>query len=173
MSHGAKLTIKVSYPPTKDELKDHDAKRNEPLGALKQRVLAAFSLEEGVNERGELVEYVLFDHHRALTDPAQTVGHVAGDADELPLRLVRERHFFFYVERKIVSPTEQATGAEIKAMIKAVEPKFDTGQALILEGHGHQADKVVADGDVEVLEVDAHHPAKHFFSKPPTNFGGR
>ncbi len=173
MSHAAKLSIEVSYAPTKDELKDHDAKRTEPLADLKKRVLSAFSLEEGVNERGELVEFAFFKGNRGLEDLTATVGDIAGDAHELSLRLVRESHFFFYVERKILSPVENASGADIKAMIKAVEPAFDLSQSLILEGQGHQADKVVADGDVELLEVDKHHPAKHFYSKPPTNFGGR
>jgi hypothetical protein len=171
MSHGAKLTLQVEYPVKQDELKEHDVSREETIGSVKSRVLTAFGLTEGVDEHGQLLTYTLFHHHSALTDPAVTLGSVAGDKDELRLRLDRDRHYFFYDKLKIVSALEKATGLQIKQMIKAADPKFPTDHVLIEEGHAGHEDKIINDGDIVNLEVDAAHPAKHFFSKPPTNFG--
>ena len=172
MTHGDKVDLVIEYEDSKDELKDHGASREETLASLKVRVLAAFSLEEGVNDNGQLLTYVLFHGHTPLLDSSATLGSIAGSHD-LRLSLQRERHFFFYLDRKIRSPTATATGAQIKAMIKAVDPNFSIDHTLIEEGHGGRADEVITDGQVVSLEVDAAHPAKHFFSKPPTNFGAR
>jgi hypothetical protein len=171
MSQDAKIDVRVEYPAAGDRLDDHGVSRDETIGSLKSRVLTAFGLKEGVDERGELLTYVLFHGHSALTDTAATVRSVAGAATEILLRLDRERHYFLYQKHKIVSPTPSATGAQIKAMIKAVDPAFDLSHTLIEEGHGHHEDKVIPDNQSVSLEVDATHPAKHFFSKPPTNFG--
>jgi len=79
--------------------------------------------------------------------------------------------FFFYVGQKIVSKLDVATGAEIKAMIKAAVPAFDPTHILVLEGHGREEDRVIGDNDKVSLVVGHGHEPKHFFSKPPTNFG--
>ncbi len=79
--------------------------------------------------------------------------------------------YFFYVGQKIVSNREVATGAEIKAMIKAAVPTFDPTHTLILEGKGREEDRVINDHDRVSLVVGYGHEPKHFFSKPPTNFG--
>jgi hypothetical protein len=171
MNHGAKIDLSVEYLATDDKLEDHGASREETVGSLKTRVLAAFSLSEGVGDKGQLLTYMLFHGHSPLGDPTATIGSVAGDHRELRLRLDRERHFFFYLNHKIFSATETATGAMIKAMIKAVDPTFDTTHTLIEEGQGGHEDKMISDGQTVSLEVDAAHPAKHFFSKPPTTFG--
>ncbi len=55
-------------------------------------------------------------------------------------------------------------------MIKAAVPAFDPQHELILEGHGHHPDKVIADTDTVSLEVGERPPVKHFFSKRPTSF---
>ncbi|RTM15379.1 MAG: hypothetical protein EKK33_02110 [Bradyrhizobiaceae bacterium] len=171
MSHGAKIDISVEYPTTGDKLEDHSASRDEAVGALKSRVLAAFSLVEGVDEKGQLLTYILFHGHVPLLDSHATIGSVAGSAHEISLKLERERHFFFYLKHKIVSATATATGTQIKAMIRAVEPSFDVTHTLIEEGQGGHEDREITDSQTVSLEVDAGHPAKHFFSKPPTNFG--
>jgi|GEM_PF-1068941 len=171
MSHGTKINISVDYPPTGDKLEDHAADRNETVGALKGRVLVAFSLKEGVDDKGQLLTYVLFHGRAPLVDPNVTIGSVAGNAGDIKLTLDRERHFFYYMKHKIVSLTASATGAQIKAMIKAVDPSFDLNHTLIEEGHGGHQDQAINDNQSVSLEVDAAHPAKHFFSKPPTTFG--
>jgi hypothetical protein len=83
----------------------------------------------------------------------------------------REQAFFFYLARRINSAHENATGLQIKQMIQAVVPEFDLSHTLVLEGHGHEQDRVINDGDHLSLKVGHGTAAKHFFSKPPTNFG--
>ncbi len=172
MDHDGKIDVRVEYPLVGDKLDDHGANREETIGSLKNRVLTAFGLKESVDDKGESLAYVLLHGRSALTDLSATIGRVAGDAKEISLRLDRERHYFFYRKDKILSPTPSATGAQIKTMIKAVDPSFDLTHDLIEEGHGHHEDKMITDGQTVSLEVDAAHPAKHFFSKPPTQFGG-
>jgi hypothetical protein len=84
-----------------------------------------------------------------------------------------DQDFFFFVAERINSSKDIATGLEIKEMIKVVVPAFDLSHTLVLEGHGHEQDRVISDGEQVSLEVDREHPPKHFFSKPPTNFGTR
>lgn len=172
MSEAGKIDVKVHYPEDGDQLHDHKVHRDETVGSFKSRVLVAFGLEEGVNETGELITFGLFHEHNALRDP-ETLGSAAGDADELRLKLEQQRHYFYYKKHEIHSAKATATGAQIKAMIKAVDPDFDLGHTLIEEGHGHEEDKVIEDGQTVSLKVDSAHPVKHFFSKPPTNFGAR
>jgi hypothetical protein len=83
----------------------------------------------------------------------------------------KQEAYFFYVAQRIESLREVATGAEIKAMIKAVVPAFDPSHILVLEGHGPHGDEVIKDDQEVSLKVGPHEPAKHFYSKPPTNFG--
>jgi hypothetical protein len=172
MSQAGKIDVRVRYPEDDDKLHDHKVDRDETVGSFKSRVLVAFDLKDGVDDKGELITYGLFHEHTALKDP-ETLGSVAGDADELHLKLERERHYFFYKKHEIRSATKTATGAQIKAMIKAVDPEFDLSHTLIEEGHGEGEDKVIEDGQTVSLKVDSAHPVKHFFSKPPTNFGAR
>lgn len=172
MSETGKLDVRVRYPKDGDKLDDHKVGRDETVGSFKSRVLVAFDLKEGVDEKGELVTFGLFHEQVALKDP-ETLGSVAADAHELHLKLERQRHYFFYKKHEIRSATKTATGAQIKAKIKAVDPDFDLNHTLIEEGHGHEEDKVIEDGQTVLLTVDSAHPVKHFFSKPPTNFGAR
>ncbi|WP_316200598.1 MULTISPECIES: hypothetical protein [unclassified Bradyrhizobium] len=172
MSEAGKIDVKVRYPEDDDKLHDHKVHRDESVGSFKSRVLVAFGLTEGTDEKGELITFGLFHEHKALRDP-ETLGSVAGDANELHLKLERQRHYFFYKKHEIRSATATATGAQIKAMIKAVDPEFDLSHTLIEEGHGDWEDKVIEDGQTVSLKVDSAHPVKHFFSKPPTNFGAR
>jgi hypothetical protein len=79
--------------------------------------------------------------------------------------------FFFYVAQKIVSNLDVATGAEIKAMIKASVPSFDPTHTLVLEGHGREQDRIINDNDKVSLVVGHGEKPKDFYSKPPTNFG--
>lgn len=79
--------------------------------------------------------------------------------------------FFFYIAQKIVSNLEVATGAEIKAMIKAAVPSFDPTHTLVLEGHGGEQDRIINDNEKVSLVVGHGEKPKDFYSKPPTNFG--
>jgi hypothetical protein len=83
----------------------------------------------------------------------------------------KKEAYFYYIAQRIESSKIVASGAEIKAMIKAVVPAFDPSHILVLEGQGQHGDRVIKDEEEVSLEVDSHEPAKHFFSKPPTNFG--
>ena len=83
----------------------------------------------------------------------------------------REEAYFFFVAQRIESSREVATGAEIKTMIHAAVPTFDPSHILVLEGHGPHGDEIVKDEQKISLEVGPHEPPKHFYSKPPTNFG--
>lgn len=81
------------------------------------------------------------------------------------------KNFFFrYDNTKIEVDTESLTGAQIKAAIKAEVPAFDSTHDLVIEGHGQDPDRVVADSDAVDLSHQHGGPQK-FFSRPPTNFG--
>lgn len=86
---------------------------------------------------------------------------------------MQEKNFFFYKEHKIVAPKEMLTGAEIKALILQAVSSFDPTHTLVLEGHGNDEDHEIKDGDSISVAIGHGQGAKHFFSKPPTNFGGR
>lgn len=79
--------------------------------------------------------------------------------------------FFFYIAQKIISNLDVATGAQIKAMIKAAVPSFDPTHTLVLEGHGREQDRIINDNDEVSLVVGHGEKPKDFYSKPPTNFG--
>ena len=78
--------------------------------------------------------------------------------------------FFFYLDDKIQADAEMKTGAEIKALIKIAVPVFELQHELVQEGKGNDPDKLIADGVVVDLS-EKHGGPKHFFSRPPTNFG--
>jgi hypothetical protein len=79
--------------------------------------------------------------------------------------------FFFYVEAKIPTSHVSMTGAEIKALIHEKGPSFDVSHELVLEGHGSEEDKLIKDGDAVSLAHGHGEGPKHFYSRPPTNFG--
>lgn len=72
-------------------------------------------------------------------------------------------HFFV---NGVKYETDQAklTGLQIKARV----PNWDAAHDLVLEGHGDDADQVIADGTVVSLDVS---PARRFSSVPKANFG--
>lgn len=77
---------------------------------------------------------------------------------------------FQYNGRKIEVDQELLTGAQIKAAIKAVDSTLDLSHDLILEGHGNDPDRPIADGETVSLD-HAHGGIKKFHTRPPTNFG--
>ena len=77
---------------------------------------------------------------------------------------------FFYLENEIEAPEENLRGSQIKSLIKVIVPTFDLAHELVLEGKGQDPDKPI--GDDETVSVShSHGGPKHFFSRPPTNFG--
>lgn len=82
-----------------------------------------------------------------------------------------QKIFFFYGEIKIETDHAKMTGSQIKELIASKVPGFDQTQELILEGHGKGQDEVIGDTTVVDFEHGGGEGAKHFFSRPPTNFG--
>jgi hypothetical protein len=79
--------------------------------------------------------------------------------------------FFFFGHEKILVTQASLTGAQIKAAIKEKVPSFDLSHELILEGSGNEPDEPIGD-EQSVFLVHGHGEGpKHFFSRPPTNFG--
>ena len=69
MSETGKLDVRVRYPEDGDKLDDHKVARDETVGSFKSRVLVAFDLKEGVDDKGELITFGLFHEQVALKDP--------------------------------------------------------------------------------------------------------
>lgn len=84
-----------------------------------------------------------------------------------------EQAFFFYKEHKITASKNILTGAEIKSLIQKDVPAFDPTHVLVLEGHGHEEDREIKDTDSVSVEIGHGEGPKHFYSKPPTNFGAK
>ena len=79
--------------------------------------------------------------------------------------------FFFYASNRIMAPSRSMTGAAIKELIRGQVPDFDLTYSLVLEGHGGDADVLIADDAVLDLTHGHGDAPKHFGSKPPTSFG--
>jgi hypothetical protein len=79
--------------------------------------------------------------------------------------------FFFINGHKVNTNQERMTGLQIKQAGHAVDASVDVTQELVLEATGSGADEKIADDK----EVDLSHGhgqgPKHFFTRPPTNFG--
>ncbi len=81
-----------------------------------------------------------------------------------------ENIFFFYIDTKIEVNKSPLTGLEIKTAIAAKVP-FDVSHELVQEGHGSEQDKLIKDTDSVSLTHGHGDSPKHFYSRPPTNFG--
>jgi hypothetical protein len=86
---------------------------------------------------------------------------------------VHQDIFFFYIETKIEVDKSPMTGSEIKAAILLRVPSFDTSHELVEEGHGSEKDKLITDTDTVSLTHGHGEEPKHFYSRPPTNFGSQ
>ena len=80
-------------------------------------------------------------------------------------------NFFFYGNERIDVVADVLNGAAIKQEIKRKSPSVDLGFELVLEGQGHDADQVIADGTDVPLAIGHGVGPKRFFLRPPTNFG--
>ena len=77
----------------------------------------------------------------------------------------RPRFNFFVNGVKYVTDQAALTGLQIKARV----PDWDQNHDLVLEGHGHDPDRVIR--DVELVELDAQGGPRRFSSVPKANFG--
>ena len=82
-----------------------------------------------------------------------------------------DKVFFFCNDVKAEVTEDVLTGAQIKAAAKQVIPNLDLAHELVLQGSGHEADTVIADGTSVTLTHGHGEGPKHFFTRPPTNFG--
>lgn len=90
MTVATKLRIAVHYPAATKPFKDDQADPAETVGHLKERVLNAFDLKEGQSPDGTVTTYTLYHGKEALEDLSRTLGSVAGDKDELQLKLSQQ-----------------------------------------------------------------------------------
>lgn len=79
--------------------------------------------------------------------------------------------FFFINGSKVETTQDRLNGQEIKIAGQTVDPSLDISYELVLEATGGGADEVIAnDKEVELVHGHGQGP-KHFFTRPPTNFG--
>lgn len=82
-----------------------------------------------------------------------------------------DKVFFFCNGVQVDVDQDALTGAQIKAAAKQVIPTLDLSHELVLESPGHEGDTVIADGTTVPLTHGHGEGPKHFFTRPPTNFG--
>lgn len=83
------LRIVVHYPAAAEPFHG-EADREETVGQLKSRVLAAFGLAEGQTPDGNTTVYTLFDKKTPLENLGQKLDEVAGDQPVLQLKLSQQ-----------------------------------------------------------------------------------
>jgi hypothetical protein len=79
--------------------------------------------------------------------------------------------FFFINGHKVDTSQPRMTGIQIKQAGHVVDPSVDFNQELVLEGTGSGADEKIPDDKEVDLTHDHGQGPKHFFTRPPTNFG--
>jgi hypothetical protein len=84
-----KLHVTVHYIAAAEPFRTW-AERSETVGQFQPQVLEAFGLSEGPTPGGGMITYTLYHGKTALTNPAETLGAVAGHHEELQLKLVQE-----------------------------------------------------------------------------------
>ena len=77
------------------------------------------------------------------------------------------KYHFFVGTKKIDTDEQFLTGLKIKELAGA-----NVADGLLLEGHGHNPDTLIKDGDRVDLSPDDG-GVKHFRLEPPANFGSR
>jgi hypothetical protein len=76
----------------------------------------------------------------------------------------RARYVFFVGKERFETRRHELTGAEIKAMV----PNWHPEDALELEGHGDEPNRIIRDD--ETVKLNKEHPL-HFIAVPPAVFG--
>jgi hypothetical protein len=77
----------------------------------------------------------------------------------------QETYFFFVGGKKYETDQPALTGLQIKARVTDWDPSHD----LVLEGHGNDPDRIIADD--ELVSLDKDKGPLRFSSAPKANFG--
>jgi len=105
---------------------------------------------------------------RGGTDRLITQGEaidLTRDGVERFITAPRPKTYHFFVNgQKYETDQPQLTGLQIKARVSGWNPEHD----LMLEGHGDDPDRIIADDEIVDLDVT---PARRFSSVPKANFG--
>lgn len=83
------LKVLVIFPPAAKPYEEA-TDRDDTVGALKKRVLAAFGLSESTSPDGSSQTFTLFHGRDALETPSATLGSIAGTKPVLELKLVQQ-----------------------------------------------------------------------------------
>ena len=90
---------------------------------------------------------------------------LGGSGTEAFITAPKPKLYVFFVNGVRYETKEHSlTGLQIKARV----PNWDPTHDLVLEGHGHDPDRVIADDESVELDVK---PARRFSSVPKANFG--
>jgi hypothetical protein len=84
------LRVVVHYPPAAQPFRKNGADPSETEGQLKVEVLGAFGLKEGPQPDGTNITYTLYEGKTALENAAETLGALAGQSEELQLKLAQQ-----------------------------------------------------------------------------------
>lgn len=84
------LRVTVHYPPAAEPYRNNESAPTETVGQLKTAVLTAFGLKEGPQPDGSNAAYTLYLGKTALENMAETLGSLAGQSDELQLKLAQQ-----------------------------------------------------------------------------------
>lgn len=80
--------------------------------------------------------------------------------------------FFFIDGHKIDVKQDRLTGSAIKELGHKVDANINVGDELVLEGTGHDKDRLIGDGETVDLTHGHGQGPKHFATRPRTTFGG-
>jgi Multiubiquitin len=91
---------------------------------------------------------------------------LGGSGTESFITAPKPKLYVFFVNGvRYESKEHRLTGLQIKARV----PNWDPTHDLVLEGHGHDPDRVIADD--ESVDLDVKHGPRRFSSVPKANFG--
>lgn len=77
-----------------------------------------------------------------------------------------QNEFKLFIDgKKYASEQRELYGAQIKALVS----DWDATHDLVLEGHGDEPDRVIADD--EAVDLKSEHGPRRFSSVPKANFG--
>ncbi|GAB3758679.1 hypothetical protein GCM10028796_04710 [Ramlibacter monticola] len=79
--------------------------------------------------------------------------------------------FFFCNDKKVEVDAESLTGMQIKEATLKVDPTLNLQHDLILQANGPGEDQQIRDGEPVTLTHGHGTGPKHFYTRPPTNFG--
>lgn len=114
-------------------------------------------------------DYAVYLEVRGGTDqliPEGGSADLGGQGAESFVTAPKPKLYVFFVNGgRYESNQRYLTGLQIKARVANWDPSHD----LVLEGHGHDPDRVIADD--ESVDLDVEHGPRRFSSVPKANFG--